>query len=192
MINLVEGLNCSGKTTFIKERMDDKDEKVGTPYLNPRRWNNEDFLSLKFQPQITQDYFLLGAYTALMEELTATSWGKDSWWDRTWISAYVYGSMSWNTFKAIAQYMQKTDIDMNYQVYYMDTPIEVCKKRFQEQHPTQDRSYVFPVKDWEDIDKNFRETLDYLQKDFGITINYVTCDKINSYFIDSSPRKGTF
>lgn len=194
MINLVEGLNCSGKSTFIKAYKPEIEELVGTPYLNPRRWGHEDFLSLKFQPQASQDYFLLGAYTALMEELCGQCGGslsKSFWWDRTWISAYVYGSLSWNTFKAIAQYMRKTDIDMCTQVYYMDTPIEVCKERYLAQHPTQDRNYVYPMTEWEDIDKNFRETLDHLETDYGITTHYVTCANIDSYIIKSTSQKWT-
>jgi len=190
MINLVEGLNCSGKSTFIREYKPEIDELISTPYLNPRRWGHEDFLSLKFQPQASQDYFLLGAYTALTEELCG-SLSRSFWWDRTWISAYVYGSLSWTAFKAIAQYMKKFGRDGEiYQVYYIDTPVDVCKERFLSQHPTQDRNYVYPMTEWEDIDKSFRETLDYLETDYGVIIHYVTCGELN-YYIKSTSQKGT-
>jgi thymidylate kinase len=190
MINLVEGLNCSGKSTFIKyqERSTWSDLKaskaISTPYLNPRRWNHDDFLSLKFQPQISQDYFLLGAYIGLMEETHSNVNGAGwRWWDRTWISAYVYGSLSFHYFRALAEYLERCEI--KYEVYYMDTPVKECQERLALQHSLADRYYVYPPSEWEDVDKKFRETLDFLLKDFGVTIHLVTGIESPSYAINT-------
>jgi thymidylate kinase len=162
----VEGLNCSGKSTYIQKKFGCV---IHTPHLNPLRDINGDFAL--FGRDVSP--YLLGAYTQLhdMMDRDMIASGKDLWLDRTFLSAFVYGSIGRETFWRLVDRLNK---DKNCFIY-MDTPVELCVERFYAL-PQGFKDYVLHQGDrdqlttyWEYLHKNFYNYLNIIsQKGFTV------------------------
>ena len=156
MIYLVEGLNCSGKTTWIKEQpCVDIDNVINTPFANPLRFTGlKKFLSdiFDFNP------YYYGAYETILELNTQIGQNDVWFWDRTWISAWVYGSI---TNKRIFDELVRIYTD-HCKVIFIDTPVDECLKRWKERDNA-GKEYVDLQKDWRLLREKFVETVNILE-----------------------------
>jgi thymidylate kinase len=122
MVFLVEGLNCSGKTFHINTLIDGETDIIyKTPWLNPLRW---DANKKAFVKNIND--FAIGAYETLIEmasgELTHV------YWDRTFISAYIYDTISRQVYNYLTSLCLKINIK---NIIFVDTDPKVCIDRLQ-------------------------------------------------------------
>ena len=132
MIYLVEGLNASGKSTYIRGQLQKNPNAISfsTPWLNPLRHPE------KFSYWITDwDSFLYGAYESVC--LTLKVLDKDVYWDRTFISAWAYNShIERSTMMDLLGCFKKKEVKL----ILLDTPIDICMDRFYGRD--EDKSYV--------------------------------------------------
>jgi thymidylate kinase len=175
MLYLVEGLNCAGKTTWIKNRSKDIMifvNDMNTRYLNPKNWADE----LK-KAIIDEDEFLYGAYYALAYSIIPdyTFGPVHTFWDRTWISAMIYGSISQDTFLRLSNlYLTKSVT-----IIFIDTPVSVCIDRFKKTNDDRYDKYMLNTieEDWANVRNNFITTMKYLS---GIGYSVETLEGIEN------------
>lgn len=160
MIHLVEGLNCSGKSTWINEQRrymyDKSSQHLITHWLNPRRildWNSA-----------YADMALFMGYVSVINCIN--DFGKDEvYWDRTFLSAYAYGTIKMVNVHRIVEAMQEGDYVAD--IIFMDTPISVCKERWENENKAQEKPYA-KVDDQEKILDRLQEVMLEVSSKFGI------------------------
>jgi thymidylate kinase len=162
----VEGMNCSGKSTYIQKLSDTRLNFIGerpikirvldTPWINPHRWNDD------FKCCVNQDDYILGAYESIFH--LYKDYDDLVIFDRSFISSFVYGSISEFVFCYLAKLYGGSKL------YYMDTKVETCKKRWEERK----RDYA-PNFDWDILNHKFLSTIEKLRFEFKweYTPNYL-------------------
>ena len=154
MLYLVEGLNCAGKTYWINKQPDGA--YLHTPYLNPKNWNVDNLPS--YISHMSQIDFLLGAYYAIVNMYNDNNFKRlNVYWDRTWISAFVYGSLTKDCFRLLVSEHVKFIHDVR--VIYINTPINICLKRLNELRSEDTRYNNYELSaiedDWIAVKNNF-------------------------------------
>jgi thymidylate kinase len=171
MFYLIEGLNCSGKTTHIRRMLEiyGNGFSVETPYANPLRWDGGKKSIID-----NQSYFV-GVYETMIETYPkmAKNLNIPIMWDRTFISAYVYGSIPEDTFDFLTDLLL---VKGESKVIYMDTPVDICHKRLWSLRlkDPEYKSYVeFDTIDgFNEINDRFLSVLDHMKRT-GIEIEFL-------------------
>lgn len=130
MLYLVEGLNCSGKTDWIDATMGGlgKISKVlDTGFCNPLRWNlnKKSVVHSVSNGGIFASVCSVGAYEAIFNVLNFVK--ENYFWDRTYVSAWAYGTIDWYQFQYLTSMLK--DIKHDIRFIYMNTPISICLER---------------------------------------------------------------
>lgn len=165
MLYLVEGLNCSGKTTYINNLVEHKLQgyQFNTGWANPLRQVN---LSKR---TIMNNNYLCGVYEAVWHSYkTFANFGDAYYWDRTWISAYVYGSINLQAFDRLCRFYKGCTI------IYIDTPMLICKERWEKlrnQNPNY-KKYVGDLR-WYANDDDMKVAIKRAQL-FGLKVERVS------------------
>ena len=158
MLFLVEGLNCSGKSTFIDDIS--KGIVLTTPWLNPLR-NKSHYLNY-------QSYHV-GAYEGILGALKDQIGSTSLYWDRTWISSYAYGTLEHKSFEYLAE---KYAVE-NVSVVFMDTTLELCIDRWKNSKRDEDKSYVkFDEEYWSEVQEKLKDAVTFLSKK-GIPVHII-------------------
>ena len=132
MLALVEGLNGAGKSTYIKGQTG---IVLHTPYANPLRWEKSKHRLIGSLDR--KECYAIGVYEAIYH--THVDFGnmrRSYWWDRTWISAYVYGSIKKEAF----DFLSDLYVEITNHIVFVDTNVSICKERFA--NSVEDKSYV--------------------------------------------------
>ena len=162
MLYLVEGLNASGKSTWIKSNKTDKDKSIVTTYANPLRWKKDKVCLIHNDVD-----FILGAYESLFYIIKdMLNDIPDIYLDRSFISGYVYGTIE---EKCEFEYLAEMFYKLQPKIIFMETDIDVCKDRWQEGHK-KNKKYVTNF-DWEGTRKKFINSIKYLKEiGYGVKI----------------------
>jgi thymidylate kinase len=135
MLYLVEGLNCSGKTTWIKETLSETEDGViyKTPWANPLRWNDRKKKLIPDGVRISNglcipliDAYAIGVYETMIE-MAQMKMLDDVYWDRTFISALAYGSISRKAYDYLLELIYNIG---NIEVIFLDTPVDETLERW--------------------------------------------------------------
>ena len=151
MLNLVEGLNCSGKSSWILEQ---KAATIHTPWANPLRWNKSDY-----RMGLDRQLWLQGAYDAVWYLYDSGCFGTQVYWDRTFISALAYGSLDKKIFASILNVFKPEGVE----IIFIDTPVEECVRRWAIRNRKDPRNYVDMSKDWTQVRYNIENAIMYME-----------------------------
>jgi len=161
MLYLVEGLNSSGKTTWIENNKKIGDRHITTYYLNPLRWSRK-------KKELIQNggiaNYCLGCYEMLRTSLVNLP--CDAYWDRTFISAWVYYTINEDMF----EYLCKEYLSVNTKVIFIDTDPQICMSRFKKNR----KRYVSNF-DWYGLRDRFHEAISKMKRigyDIKVIPNY--------------------
>jgi thymidylate kinase len=162
VLYLVEGLNCAGKTYWINKQVGGA--YLHTPYLNPKNWDVDDLPS--YISHSSHLDFLLGAYYAIIHIYQVGDFKREGvYWDRTWISAFVYGSLTKDCFKLVVAEYAKYANDLK--IVYADTPVNVCLKRLNALRSEDTRYNNYELSaiedDWIAVKNNFNDAFDIMR-----------------------------
>ena len=136
---IVEGLNCAGKSTWINNQIFEIEDKIGikpqhliTSWANPLRFNDEKKKILHYdQFGCSFDSYLVGCF----ESVAKLELYKPIFWDRSFITAYAYGSIN------LEQFMYLVDKFRTWNRFvFIDTKVTTCLKRFKKIY--KDKTYV--------------------------------------------------
>lgn len=140
VLYLVEGLNCSGKTTYIERCLIDKAKKgvyYKTDWLNPLRdkfhpCNNASLKEIEM--------FMRGAYLTVLHSLFRIKNLEECnvYWDRTFISAFAYGTIEFDLVTELVTAIKDNGWDVR--IVFLDIPVDVCMDRFMMRE--ENRDYV--------------------------------------------------
>ncbi len=165
---MVEGLNGSGKSTYIENCIQEiytSRTSLITDWINRLRWNANGVKVNLCRDQKDMDIYCYAAYETLYNTY-AKCIADDLYLDRSWISAHVYGNLSDYAFDKIAEvylgYENKLNYTTDVVIVYIDTDIEVCKKRWADRI-VEEKSYV-AFFDWNDIKSKFDHDMNLLAK----------------------------
>ena len=134
MLFLVEGLNCSGKTTWIENNIRPNDIIFQTPWANPLRWKQDSFSEHKSKlltGEIESDWLVLfdayaiGVYETMMN--MAKQEVNNVYWDRTFISAYAYRSISRMAYDVMVELLYNIG---NVGIVFLDTSVDETLERW--------------------------------------------------------------
>jgi len=120
VLYLVEGLNCAGKTTYI-ENLKKHIIYIKTHWCNPLRWSDKK----KDIVYASHDYSL-GAYETVLR--LYKNWPEAIFWDRTFISAYIYDSISKRYFDYLVDICLENQVSTPH-IIFVDTKIDTCLSR---------------------------------------------------------------
>ena len=169
MIYLVEGLNGAGKSTWIKKQCQayaPDTEIVETPWANPRRFGLGSFKHYLKLDQVALDAYLFGVWESLLHQY------KDSdryvYFDRSWISCYVYGSISEKVFIELANIWKDLDVTI---VYVFSNKAE---DRFRLQT---DKDYVDEGAEWRKTHYKFDSAFCDLKDHLNYKVEFASGDK---------------
>lgn len=164
MLHLVEGLNCSGKSTWIYEQ---KASTIHTPWLNPLRWDKSDY-----RMGLDRQLWMQGAYDAIWYSYESGSFGTQMYWDRTFISAFAYGSLKREIFEQIIKVYKHFGVT----IVFIDTPVDVCLDRMAVRNRKDPRNYIDLKKDWVQVRHNLVNAIQYMEsKGFHIITEEYKC-----------------
>lgn len=87
-------------------------------------------------PEQAQAYFrryAIGAYETFLNTWVSASYNLDSilYWDRTFISAYVYKSLDKQSFDYLLELMYELNHKFLIGIVFVDMPVEVCLERLE-------------------------------------------------------------
>ena len=123
-----------------------------TSFANPLRWSDS-----KHNIVPTKGSYCVGVYETIYNMLNFTS-HRDTYWDRTWISAFIYGTISQSEFQYITCLYK--DNMSNIKIVFLDTNIKICKQRFKD---SKYKEYVNNF-DWDGLRSKFLFALSILKK----------------------------
>jgi len=128
MIYLVDGVNGAGKSTWINSHKNEEDYVVHTTWLNPLRYDSAKRLELS---NGKEELYHLFSYETLLraEAIFSRPSLSDHYWDRSFLSAYVYGSISLNVFNRLMNLVDDINLDHEIEFVYVDTDINLCVDR---------------------------------------------------------------
>ena len=161
MLHLVEGLNGAGKTTYIDQMVGVNPEiahRLHTTWLNPKREIDSIFLSLngirseidaQLSSILTMSYITI-AHT--IKQLSVVGVENHIYMDRSWISGYIYGSISYSDYNLLVEQYNNI-LGYGWDVIWINTPIDICKSRYNANRP-----YVENLK-WDDAYHGFVDTM---------------------------------
>jgi len=165
MLYLVEGLNCAGKSTYINEHKKPSDVHLITDFANPLRFGS--FESGLSQSEINA--YLLGFYKTIFHMIDYLDiHSNDIWWDRTFISAYAYGSIDLSMYMNFLE-LYRNSQKFNVEIIYLVTSVKTCTNRWIDK--MKDRPYVSikTATDWIGDNINLRKAVDIAcVKSYGI------------------------
>lgn len=127
MLFLIEGLNCAGKSTYIQNCCKNNIGSFGitTPWCNPLRWNGKKNSLLKED----SDIYSIGAYETILRMFKG--WPEKVFWDRTFISSYVYDTIYEMQFNYLVDIgLENKLITPN--IVYIDTAPKTCLDRLKQ------------------------------------------------------------
>ena len=166
MLYLVEGLNCSGKSTFIQDTS--SGNSIVTDWLNPRRWTAGGYKDMLKKLELTTPY-LIGAYETFYRSMRSLGFlrSKAIYVDRTWISAYAYGTIGELAYQYLLSIHSQNDVV----IVFMDTPVEVCWERWKKLKLSSSKAYVnSSLQYWKSVDKALRLSVSNLET-LGFQVN---------------------
>ena len=163
MLTLVEGLNCSGKTTYIKNH---KSQVIDTWYANPLRWDNSKNLLMGSLEK--KEYYGIGVYETILRMFLSSYSAPDYYWDRTWISAYVYKTLTKPSFDFISDLYCENCV----KVIWLDTNPFICKDRWEAENKKDEKDYVVNF-DWKGLRDEFETVMTELDK-MGMNVEVIT------------------
>lgn len=154
---IVEGLNCSGKSSYICNASLDsfthRSEVVESAWVNPIRWPQEK------KEQIEDvSSFIMGCFETIL--LRCNDADCHYFFDRSFISSYIYSSINGydfrvNTFKYLIElYKPFTTFVL------VDTDLNVCKRRWATRN--ENRDYVKNL-EWERMQAYFQNTYKWMK-----------------------------
>lgn len=169
---LVEGLNCSGKTTYINKCVKEAEnhdlfyDVFTTPWANPLRWKKDLFTIKRSFSAAEINSYAFGVYETLLRIYFSRNLLLDFiFWDRTWISAYVYGSINYDKFLELIylykEYLSNNNIS-SVNIIFMDTSAEVCKERWNNINKLE-KNYVDNIDNWDKYYVKFLEAMEQLE-----------------------------
>lgn len=178
MLYLLEGLNCSGKSTWIskqiRNQIDSRDGlrnpfKIKTSWANPLCWESHK------RSIITDGIseYALGCYETIIEAFIGTASTQDVYWDRTFISAFAYHSIRREVYDFLVEVLYK--YKQYVKIVFVDTAVDTTLERWEKlkgSDPTY-RSYAWANNraDAMRVQEEFYRLIGGLQKhDFDITI----------------------
>jgi hypothetical protein len=165
MLYLVEGLNCSGKSTFIENMC--QGDSIVTDWLNPKRWPKGSYKSQINENGLTLPY-LIGAYETFYRSARSLGFlrSKAIYVDRTWISAYAYGTIGEKPFEYLMSVHSTSDVN----VTFIDTPVELCWERWVNEGRRKSKGYVkSDFEFWKIVDVKLREAIERMEN-FGFNV----------------------
>jgi len=175
---LVEGLNCAGKSTWIREQFKyySKNNQNSIPisitskWANPLRWNHIKKVLIDHQ----FSSYSIGVYETILETLPLLH--KTIYWDRTFISAYVYDSIYLSTINYLLEKLNR----MVVKIIYIDTPVEVCIERLAKlrmDNPNYKKYfYSSNQDDFKVIQEKFEETFMHMTNNYNFKIERIKYD----------------
>jgi thymidylate kinase len=164
MLHIVEGLNCSGKTTFIEQMVEKSEKNVPllTPWLNPLR--DENFGG--FMSRFGKDPYLLGSYITLYKTLLERPFFQkfNYYQDRSFVSGFVYETLEKEPFDAIVSVLK--DLRLSIRFAYVDTPVDLCLERFYKRPEARDYlQNKYDLKSfWNKVSSKFNQTFEFLDR----------------------------
>lgn len=191
MFHLVEGLNCSGKSTWINQKTVQSKHKlppisITTSWMNPLRWSDSkknmvmpEGDDVRVKPEAFFQRYAIGAYETFMNVAVPSSsnLGRDIYWDRTFISAYVYKSITRTVFDFCVERLYDLAKKFPVEIIFIDTSVDECLLRLSSlrvgDHKYRNYAWADNKSDMMSIQKRFYEVLGTLSERNGFSLTLI-------------------